>query len=198
MKDFIKCSAFLGAHYFIITLLILVMMNYVNHDYTFLISTIVVSLITISIVYFYRKEYIKFGNLSIKSTSWSFGLFALLFVLSILIYKYYYSFNLSFFEWNSENKTIPIIILNLFLAPVFEEIIFRGITTEYLLRKNKSKVSIAIFSALFFGIYHTEHIVLVILIGFILSLSYLKERNLLYPILIHSGYNFSIYFMKFI
>lgn len=81
-------------------------------------------------------------------------------------------------------------ILLVFAAPVFEELIFRGIILEGLLKKYSPILSILI-SSLLFGIVHLNP--LQFITGFILGIFsgwvYYKTRNLLYSVIIHATCN---------
>jgi membrane protease YdiL (CAAX protease family) len=75
-------------------------------------------------------------------------------------------------------------------APIFEELIFRGIMLDGLLQKYKPAKSI-IISSFIFAIIHInpKQVVNAFLIGLFLGWSYYKTRNILIPIFIHSVNN---------
>jgi len=83
-------------------------------------------------------------------------------------------------------------ILMVIAAPVLEELIFRGIILEGLLKKYSPLVSI-IISSLLFGIAHFNpwQFVTGFLIGIFSGWVYFKTRSLMPSIIIHSVANFS-------
>ena len=108
-----------------------------------------------------------------------------------------------------EFNLLFLILSSVIVGPFIEEIIFR-----YLLVKNLEKFNNKFFTILIasfvFGIMHTGifNIIYAFLLGVILNIIYLKNKNLLYPLLIHSsanlitlfltGYNVYILLLSFI
>lgn len=81
---------------------------------------------------------------------------------------------------------------SLFLSPVLEEVLFRGIFLENLLKKQRPLFSI-LFTALLFGVLHLSswHLVLsTTLLGVFLGFIYYKSRSVMLCILCHAWYNF--------
>ncbi|MED0968758.1 type II CAAX endopeptidase family protein [Bacillus paramycoides] len=71
-----------------------------------------------------------------------------------------------------------------FIAPIAEEILFRG----YLLRKLHLKFSMktsVIISSIIFGILHLQATFSAILFGIVMCLLYIKSRSLILPIIVH-------------
>lgn len=117
---------------------------------------------------------------------------------SILLYKLSFIFP-SYVEYELNEKyfnNIPEIflfsILAILLAPVLEELLFRGI----ILQKWSTKWGVragVIASSLLFAILHLNTGIISIFIGGIgFSVLYLKTRNLLTPVLCHSFYNTTV------
>ncbi|MGB5435081.1 MAG: CPBP family intramembrane glutamic endopeptidase [Maribacter sp.] len=80
----------------------------------------------------------------------------------------------------------------LVLAPFFEELCYRGLAFEYLLKKNISKVLIVIVTTTIFTLGHfpfSNATIGVLLLSLITSVVYLRERNIWYCIGIHFTYN---------
>ena len=108
-----------------------------------------------------------------------------------------------------EFNLLFLILSSVIVGPFIEEIIFR-----YLLVKNLEKFNNKVFTILIasfvFGIIHTGifNIIYAFLLGVILNIIYLKNKNLLYPLLTHSsanlitlfltGYNVYILLLSFI
>lgn len=84
------------------------------------------------------------------------------------------------------------------LAPISEELFFRGFLLKGLLRKYKSWIAILI-SALIFGIWHfnffdpnilvAKHIFVTFLGGLAMGYLYFKSEKLIYPIIFHVSWN---------
>ncbi len=81
------------------------------------------------------------------------------------------------------------------IVPILEELLFRGFMLEYLLNKGKSKVWAIIFISVVFGLMHVgrngwDGSVFNGIFSIIACLIYLRERNLVYPIIAHFSSNF--------
>ncbi|MEK7433074.1 MAG: CPBP family intramembrane glutamic endopeptidase [Cyanobacteriota bacterium] len=99
------------------------------------------------------------------------------------------------FDFYNIFNNIDKFILFCVLSPIIEEISFRGLILHRLAIKWNTKKSILICS-LFFGILHGYKFLYISIFGYILSIIYLKEKKLIYPILFHSLYNFLILFFS--
>ena len=88
-------------------------------------------------------------------------------------------------KWHEMSK-FDIIIGGIILAPILEEILFRGIILEGLLRTYSQEKAIA-FSAIIFGIIHFNppQIVGATIIGFFLGWLYVKSKSILPSIMVH-------------
>ncbi|NME69056.1 CPBP family intramembrane glutamic endopeptidase [Flammeovirga aprica] len=106
------------------------------------------------------------------------------------IFCYFYGYN---FDVNIENVNLSRIIGGLVFAPLLEEVVFRGIATEYLERKGIKVQYRVIFTTVCFGLIHFPFRSIVdiqfFVIGLILALIYEKERNLVYCFLFHALVN---------
>ncbi|EGY79867.1 CPBP family intramembrane glutamic endopeptidase [Peptoniphilus indolicus] len=78
-----------------------------------------------------------------------------------------------------------------FIGPLFEEILFRGIVYNFL-EKYKSGLFPAILSGVLFGIWHGQAVqsIYTAIMGLILGYTYMKTKNLFYPVLLHMLNNF--------
>lgn len=97
-----------------------------------------------------------------------------------------------FFNSGAEIPYIWTFLNVVFLGPIVEEIIFRGITFNYIERASNHKVAI-VLSAIIFGLWHMNivQIVYVPIMGVILAfVYYYSGKNLLFPIVIHILNNF--------
>lgn len=89
-------------------------------------------------------------------------------------------------------QNIPLLIIStVILAPILEEIIFRGIIQKGLINKGWRPVKAIWFSAAIFGIIHGNPWQLVggVLLGFVLGEAYYRTGSLLLSILLHSFNN---------
>ena len=84
------------------------------------------------------------------------------------------------------SKTVPAFLTAVILAPVLEELIFRGIVLEGFLR-NYSPVKAIIWTNLLFGLAHLNpwQFIGAFLMGIFISWVYYKTRNLVLPVFIH-------------
>ncbi|MDY2987048.1 MAG: type II CAAX endopeptidase family protein [Peptoniphilus sp.] len=73
-----------------------------------------------------------------------------------------------------------------FLGPLFEEILFRGIVYNFL-EKYKSGLFPVIISGVLFGIWHAQAVqsIYTAVMGIVLGYVYMKTKNLFYPTLLH-------------
>lgn len=197
MKDYIKIGALLILYSLIITISILKLKVHIDYDFSFLISIFIAFGIAYFSIIRSNRTLIIFGRIELNKIIKYLGLTFILIGFSLLYYYMVYDFNISFFEWNKEQKSFTMILLNLFIAPITEEIIYRGLAIEYLKHRGHSLVYTSIFISVLFGLFHSYNIVLMFLFGIVFSVVYLRERNLIYPILIHSVYNLSTYLVAF-
>jgi membrane protease YdiL (CAAX protease family) len=89
-----------------------------------------------------------------------------------------------------KRNPFPFMVSALFIAPVFEELFFRGILLRGLLGNYDAVVSI-VLSALLFGIFHMNgpQFVNAFLLGFILGYVYYSTRSLMLCVAIHAMNN---------
>lgn len=102
--------------------------------------------------------------------------------------KYY-----EFFERLMEQLTddpVVMIITAVICAPIFEEIVFRGIIQKGLINKGTKPVNAIIVASVIFGLVHGNpwQFVGAVLLGCVLGLVYYKTKSLLLPMLLH-GFN---------
>jgi len=97
------------------------------------------------------------------------------------------------------SKSVPAFFTAVILAPILEELIFRGIVLEGFL-KNYSPVKAILLTNLLFGFAHLNpwQFVGAFLMGILISWVYFKTRNLLLPVLMHFLNNLlSFFFLYF-
>lgn len=102
----------------------------------------------------------------------------------------YYKF---FEQLMSKLTDDPVIMLitAVVMAPIFEEIIFRGIMQKGLINKGIEPWKAILFSSVVFGLVHANpwQFVGAVLLGCVLGLVYYKTKSLLLPMLLHAFNN---------
>lgn len=167
--------------------------NKINYDLSVIYSRLFVILLFLIIAILNRRvfDYLKFKTISLKKI--------MLFFLGGIIYSFIVIFikNQNFteysFHWPPDRAYF--LLSAIFVAPFYEEIFNKGLPIEYLLRKNISPVFITIFISVLFSLSHLPSIgqmFYALILGIITALIYIKERNLIYPIIFHFVYNFTI------
>lgn len=95
----------------------------------------------------------------------------------------------------SEETTVAMrayfFVLAVFIAPCFEEILFRGIAMPVLAKRIGAGAAVAITSAIFALMHgHVPSLVPLFILSIGLSLAYIYSESLLVPIVMHSLFNF--------
>ncbi len=87
--------------------------------------------------------------------------------------------------------SVALIIMTVILAPILEEILFRGILMRGLINNKMDPKIAIILAALIFGLVHFNpwQFVGAFLLGLVLGLVYYKTKSLLMPILLHAFNN---------
>lgn len=85
---------------------------------------------------------------------------------------------------------LTMIFFTLIVAPVIEEIIFRGLIFQSLRQKMNLKMAV-ILGALIFGLWHINlyTALCAFFMGIILSIFYMQYKSIFVPIIIHIGAN---------
>ncbi len=83
------------------------------------------------------------------------------------------------------------VVLAVIMAPIFEEIVFRGIIQKGLINKGLKPMKGIWISAFVFGLVHGNpwQFVGAVLLGFVLGIVYYKTKSLLMPMLLHAFNN---------
>ena len=82
-------------------------------------------------------------------------------------------------------------ILAVFIAPCFEEILFRGIAMPVLAKRIGASAAVAVTSAIFALMHgHVPSLVPLFILSIGLSLAYIYSESLLVPMVMHSLFNF--------
>ncbi|MBK1895737.1 CPBP family intramembrane glutamic endopeptidase [Chryseobacterium paridis] len=102
--------------------------------------------------------------------------------------KYYEFFTELMSQLTSDPVTM--ILATVILAPLSEEIIFRGIIQKGLINKGVKPWKAILYASIIFGLVHGNpwQFVGAVLLGCVLGLVYYKTKSLLLPILLH-GFN---------
>lgn len=101
------------------------------------------------------------------------------------------------YEWFSKmmeqmtNDFSVMFIMAVVMAPIFEEIVFRGILQKGLINKGWEPTKAIWVSAIVFGVVHGNpwQFVGAVLLGYVLGLVYHRTKSLLMPILLHAFNN---------
>jgi membrane protease YdiL (CAAX protease family) len=156
-------------------------------DTTMLFSMAIATAITI--YYGYRKGYMQRRDfsfpLSVGQANYALVLY-LLILIPIAIFNEYVPLP-DFFEWMDMSFTSPgFIIAAVLIAPIGEEIIFRGMITKLLLKEYRPAKAILI-SALIFGIIHLNpaQILGAFVAGLLFGWLYYKTRSVIPGIILH-------------
>lgn len=99
----------------------------------------------------------------------------------------------------SESNLLGTIAVSAILAPIIEEILFRGIVFKSLKKVTPVCTAIIVSSALF-GIYHMNIVsaVYATSMGVIAAIVYERKNNLIFPIFVHIGNNFLAAIQEFV
>lgn len=101
------------------------------------------------------------------------------------------------YEWFSQlinmftQEPITMIVMAVVMAPLFEEVVFRGIIQKGLQNAGISPLKSIWISAFLFGLIHGNpwQFVGAVLLGYVLGLVYYRTKSLLMPILLHAFNN---------
>lgn len=97
-----------------------------------------------------------------------------------------------------DTSLVYLFIIAVIVAPIVEEIVFRGYIMNKWIDKYSLKKGI-IFSSLLFMIFHIQSFFIPqLLLGLLCALVYVKYNNLFYAIFTHSLYNFLVIMPAFI
>ncbi len=90
------------------------------------------------------------------------------------------------------SDTATLFILAVVMAPLFEEIVFRGIMQKGMINGGMKPTSAIWISAILFGLVHANiwQFTGAVLLGYVLGLVYHRTKSLLMPILLHAFNNF--------
>lgn len=101
----------------------------------------------------------------------------------------YDSFSRLMEQMTSDTSTM--ILMVVILAPLFEEIVFRGIIQKGMINNGFNPTNAIIISSIIFGLVHANpwQFVGAGLLGYVLGLVYHKTNSLLLPILLHAFNN---------
>ncbi len=84
-----------------------------------------------------------------------------------------------------------LIVMTVILAPILEEVLFRGIILKGLINNGTQPITAIIISAVIFGVVHFNpwQFAGALLLGLVLGLVYYRTNSLLVPILLHAFNN---------
>ncbi|MDL2256673.1 CPBP family intramembrane metalloprotease [Bacteroidales bacterium OttesenSCG-928-I14] len=167
------------------------------------IAGIIIDIFVLSVYLFLLYRLNLFSLIKIKPpTIWKLIIYLIIAFVLYGIHNYF-KYDNGFFQLNISNYPWTKWISTLLIAPVLEEITFRGIGIEYMKRHNFSNWVIVLLTSFIFGIFHVPSLfglesislwdIEVFVFPILLALIYMKERNLIYCIFIHSLWNLLVY-----
>jgi len=170
-------------------------LRFIEYDWKVAFTNILIIIVLFIVLKKHIMRYINQLNFFIQKI----GLYFLVGIVYSTIFNFIFiEINRGDFSLKPYNSVSLSTILSVVLiGPIAEEISFRAIPIEYLLQKNVSKKWIVFFTSLFFSFAHLPNwhqVIATFLLGLLCSIIYIKERNLLHPIIIHFTYNvFSVF-----
>ncbi len=145
------------------------------------------------IYYFGIYRYIKIGK---PSLIWL--LFSVLFaILTVFGLDYIVAAMAGKKLPDYDMSKLPYLSIRILIGPILEEIIFRGIPIEILLRSGNKKWIAILLTSVIFSLVHLPGIFAISSFFFSIGLAlfYLKTRNLIYCIIVHVFSNLLIVFL---
>lgn len=160
----------------------------------------------LSLLIVFRKS-LKHIQVSLHVSPKALGVFILLALSYMLVYDVTISILLAdvplpefFYEFFSQIFSHPLLaFLSIcIIAPITEEVIYRGIFLQRMKAKYGAKKAL-VFSSILFGIIHLNILqgINAFIIGFLLGAAYLITKNLLVPIIIHAFNNFIAFLLYY-
>lgn len=147
-------------------------------------------LIVIPVVYHYGR-FLKVSKISIIRLL-LYIIAVLFFVLVPIILYQGENLQFHFLEKLTQDNFLPNFLIAVTIVPISEELMFKSYALEYLDEKNKNMMWIVIITSIIFGLFHLPGIYNVVystIFSILLCMVYLRERNIIYPIILHSFYN---------
>lgn len=168
--------------------------NKINYDLSVTYSRLIVSAIFfIAIIIFNKKaiNYIGFKHIVLKKIL----LYSFISIVYAFVIIFIKNHNILEYNFHWSQKYTYFLVSAIFVAPLYEEILKKAIPIEFLLKKDISPIFITVFISILFSIYHLpslEQMLYALILGILTSIIYIKERNIIYPIIFHFVYNFIV------
>lgn len=98
---------------------------------------------------------------------------------------------------NTEFPLILNILCSGIIGPIFEEFLFRYDFIKRLEKFNSSKIVIILLTGITFGLFHTGIVTIIyaMIVGFINSYIYVKDKDIIKPITLHMAGNIFVNFL---
>ncbi|AEE50422.1 CPBP family intramembrane glutamic endopeptidase [Haliscomenobacter hydrossis] len=89
-----------------------------------------------------------------------------------------------------DSRDISFLLTAVFIGPIIEEMIFRGLYMRYFLAKTSTNTAI-LYSSMLFAIVHVspDQVIQTFLAGLLLGYLYVKTHSIFVPILVHIAHN---------
>lgn len=162
--------------------------NYFVNNYLSIITIIINIIIIIFII---KKYKIKYKKINIKSI--------IPYIYFCLSFTIFYNLIILYLNKTTNSSDINIIILFIssgIVGPILEELVFRKLIIDKLIKFNSINKTI-IISSLIFSLLHLNiiRIIYTFIIGIIYGYVYISNKNMLYSIIIHSISNIVVLFI---
>ncbi|MBU9843602.1 CPBP family intramembrane metalloprotease [Rahnella sp. FRB 231] len=202
IKDNLWSFLFTIAAYISFTILPYLLMRFFSVGFD---DSIVVMLVgQISLAFFSYKKFSKiFSGFNFKflASKENLTLYISLFALSLFQSSSAYIFSANN-QYENSHITIPLVVVLLFIAPLYEEVFFRGLVYGLIKLKFKNETIICYFITTFlfclihFNSYEMHQQLNIFISGLMLCLIRERTGGLFYPVLLHSAMNFLSLVMK--
>ncbi len=152
-------------------------------------NTLVILLMTWQLIHY---KYIPINRQSLNTGNTKTALICIIIGISAIFWMNYLSDIVRLPDWFkntfTEMQDNPLGIINIcILAPIFEELFFRGAIEGSILRSYRNPAVGIIVSALIFGLIHANpaQVVFAFLFGIILGFIYYRTKSITLPIILH-------------
>ncbi len=178
-----------------------------NIDIKITLNFLISCLCTLTVIFFLNKKKAEKLNICFKINNYSLLFFSLLLVISYQIsistplFKAILVplFNINIGVASNPFENLFFILSTVIIAPILEEILFRGVFLRGLLLKNSAIKSILI-STLLFALIHflPAHIINAFILGVFFGFIYYKTKSIGYTIILHITVNLTSLFGGYI
>lgn len=142
-------------------------------------------------IYFVR--FIKISKttskVDVNDLTITYKIFSIDCILLLLFYLFTDSFEILSSYWITFDFGFLSNLSSVILAPIWEEIFFRGVFVTFLKKKTNRKLILYLVPALLFGVLHFSIAIPSVILGLIFTHAYIKHENLLVNMILHGTWN---------